>query len=851
MKSETRTFWSVAVQDMLAQLDAHADGLSSAEVERQRLRHGSNIPGKSRAHPRLRLLWNQFKSPLVLLLLFAMSLSYFLGEVIDASVVLLVVVASAVLGFAQEYRAGDAVAKLLAAIRLRTFVLRDGVKCDVDIEEIVPGDVLLLGAGAVIPADCVLIEERDLFVDEAALTGESYPAEKHVGIASADAPPALRSNALFQGTHVISGSAHALVVHTGADTEFGAIRERLQSAAPITDFERGIQRFGSTLMQLTLVLVLLLFAVNVYFHKPPIDSFLFALALAVGITPELLPVIVSVTLARGAQRMAKRRVIVKRLTAIENLGSMDVLCSDKTGTLTEGRMRLHGAIDVNGAASARTLLFAHLNASFESGFVNPIDAALRAGDGLDERQVAEISSARARYHKLDEIPYDFVRRRLSVAVECADDGTRWMITKGAFDNVLQICSDVEIDGSVHTLLDEMRARVQDLLGEHSRAGLRVLAVAARPLGEQQMLERTDEVGLTLLGLLLFEDPLKAGIGDTIAEMEGLGVSLKLLTGDNRFVSESVMRHIGWASPRVLTGSEMRHLGDAALAQRVDSVDVFAEVEPDQKERILLALRRAGHVVGYMGDGINDAAALHIADVGISVDSAVDVAKEAADVVLLEHGLDVLVQGVRDGRATFANTMKYIFITTSANFGNMLSMATVSIGLPFLPLLPKQILLNNFLSDLPSLTIATDRVDPELVARPRRWDIALIRRFMFAFGLVSSVFDLVTFGFLLFVMHAGEHEFQTGWFIESLMTELMIVLVIRTRWHAWRSRPGGLLSVVTLIVAGATILLPYSPLGPLFGLVPLPAGVMLVLIGITLAYMLASEITKHIVFGKND
>jgi len=538
--------------------------------------------------------------------------------------------------------------------------------------------------------------------------------------------------------------------------------------------------------------------------------------------------------------MARRSVIVKRLSAIENLGSMDVLCSDKTGTLTEGRMRLRDAIGVDGAADGSVLEAACLNALFESGFVNPIDAALRECPGVD--------ALRRRHRKVDEIPYDFVRRRLSVAVEDIDAGGVRMITKGAVADVLGICVDARHGAGVLPI-DSVRDQVLRSFDEYSREGLRVLAVAERAMPADRLLTHHDESDMTLRGLLVFEDPLKEGIGDTLRSLHELGVRLKLLTGDNRFVSASVMKRMGVASPCILTGAEMRHMGDAALARRVDAVDVFAEVEPDQKERILSALRRAGRVVGYIGDGINDAPALHAADVGISVDGAVDVAKEAADVVLLEHDLDVLVQGVRDGRATFANTMKYVFITTSANFGNMISMAVVSVGLPFLPLLPKQILLNNFLSDLPALAIAGDRVDAELSAKPQRWNIALIRRFMIAFGLVSSAFDMATFAFLLWVWRANEREFHTGWFVESLLTELVVVLVIRTQLPAWRSRPGRWLFGATVLVIVVTLLLPFSPFASLFGFVPLPLPLMGGLALITLAYAAASEITKRWVFRR--
>jgi P-type Mg2+ transporter len=831
-----RPFWSAPVSSLFAQLESSAAGLTGAAAAQRLARFGPNAQRAPRDGRWVGLLWNQFKSPLVLLLLFAMGLSLLLGETVDALIVLTVVLGSALLGFSQEYRAGNAVARLLDVIKLRTTVLRDGAECEVPVEDIVPGDVVLLSAGAAVPADCALLDEQSLFVDEAALSGESYPAEKHAGVRAPEAVLSQRDNALFQGTHVVSGTARALVVHTGAATEFGAIANRLQAAAPQTEFERGIHRFGDSLVKITLVLVIVIFGANIYFHKPAVDSFLFALALAVGLTPELLPVIVSVTLARGAQRMARRKVIVKRLAAIENLGSMDVLCSDKTGTLTEGRMALKAAVDARGDSSQQVLLYAHLNASFETGFVNPIDRTLRDLAGFEHE--------RAAYRKLGEIPYDFVRKRLSIAVEHAPDGERWLITKGAVDNMLAACVDVQLDAQNRVPVDAAREQVLQALEHHSRAGLRVLAVAVRSLPADAAPTRADETGLTLLGLLLFEDPTKPDIGDTMRELSGLGVSLKLVTGDNRYVSAAVMRGIGTADPIMLTGGELHALSDAALLRRVGSVQVFAEVEPNQKERILLALRKAGHVVGYIGDGINDASALHAADVGISVEGAVDVAKAAADIVLLEHTLDVLVQGVRDGRATFANTLKYIFITTSANFGNMLSMAAASVWLPFLPLLAKQILLNNFLSDLPSLTIATDSVDHELLERPRRWNIAFIRNFMVAFGLVSSAFDLITFGALLLLMRANEAQFQTGWFIESLMTELFIVLIIRTRRPAWRSRPGKLLSVTTLVVASVAVFLPYTPIAPLFGFVPLPPLYLAVLLAITVAYLLASDATKR-------
>ena len=826
--------------DLLAQLHTTPRGLSSVEAQTRLMQIGPNA-NRGRAEVTWpRLLLNQFKSPLVLLLVFAMALSFFLGETTDALIVLSVVLLSALLGFFQEYRAANTMAKLLAIIKTRVSVMRDGAAVDVPAEQIVPGDIVLLSAGDAIPADGVLLEANDVFVDEATLTGESYPAEKGAAITPADAPLSGRSNVLFQGTHVVSGMAKALIVHTGVQTEFGQIYQHLQHPPPETEFERGIRTFGNMLIYITLIMVISIFAINVYFHKPAVDSFLFALALAVGLTPELLPAIISITLANGAQRMAKQKVIVKRLAAIENFGSMNVLCSDKTGTLTEGVMRIHSALDGVGQTSESVLLYGYLNATFESGFVNPIDHALR--------ELHQFDPQRTEFTKVDEVPYDFIRKRLSVVV--AHGHRHTMITKGALRNILDVCTNVET-GGVSQPITELRAQIEARYAQFSHEGFRVLGLAIRDVTDDPIINRDDETEMTFLGFLLFEDPLKPDIAETLIGLQQLGITLKIITGDNRFIAKTISTRVGIAQPDVVTGSDLAHMTDEALRMRAISADIFAEVEPNQKERILKALRATGNVVGYIGDGINDAAALHAADVGISVESAVDVAKEAADIVLLERNLKVLAQGVRDGRVTFANTLKYMFTTTSANFGNMFSMAGASLFLPFLPLLPKQILLNNFLSDLPSMAIATDSVDPEMVDRPRRWDIGFIRNFMLVFGLVSSIFDYLTFGALLFVLHADAAQFQTGWFIESLMTELFITVVVRTRRPFFKSRPGTLLTVSVLIVAGTTIFLPYTALGALFGFVPLPISFMALLLGITALYLAASELAKRWFYKRFD
>ena len=837
----SNSFWATPVEVLLADLASRPDGLSEVEADRQRLRFGPNRSSDTRRITPLGLLLNQFRSPLVILLLFAMTLSLFLGETTDGVIVLAIVLGSALLGFGQEFRASHAVAKLLAVIQTTVRVLRDGREIAQPQDALVPGDVILLAAGASVPADCRILASTDLFVDESTLTGESYPAEKSAGDLPADTPLAKRSNALFQGSHVVSGVGRALVVQTGANTVFGEIAEQLKLRPPATEFERGLRNFGALLIQITMLLVIAIFAINVYLHRPVVDSFLFALALAVGLTPELLPAIVSLTLARGAQRMAASHVIVRRLNSIEDFGSMNVLCSDKTGTLTEGVVKVHAALDADGAPSAAVLLYAQLNATFESGFPNPIDEALRDLPCPDL----------ATYAKVDEVPYDFIRKRLSVVVEqpaSPPDGRQHtMITKGALRNVLDVCVAAETrvgaDAVRAAPVAEVRASLQERFAAYSEQGYRVLGVAVRDVTGDPVINKDDEQQMTFVGFLLLEDPPKAGALEAIADLRQLGVQLKIITGDNRLVAGKMGRQMGIDRPAVCSGEDLRRLSDTALLQRVGEVDIFAETEPNQKERILSALRKAGNVVGYLGDGINDATALHAADVGISVDSAVDVAKEAADIVLLQRDLGVVAQGVRLGRQTFANTLKYVFITTSANFGNMVSMAGASLFLPFLPLLPKQILLNNFLSDVPSMTIATDSVDREQVEQPRRWDIRFIRNFMLVFGLVSSAFDYLTFGALLYWLRATEQEFQTGWFIESLMTELFIVLVIRTRGRFYRSRPGTLLLVATLVVASTTIFLPYTPPAALFGFVPLPAGFVLLLLGITAAYLLASELVK--------
>jgi len=829
------SFWSSPTVEALKQLGSDSKGLSGDEARRRHLRDAH-----LRLKPKIRLstyelLARQFTSPIILILLAAAGLAFFLADRTDTAIIFIIVLVSGLLGFWQERGANRAVASLLAIVQVKADVWRDGSPVAVPIEDVVPGDVILLRAGDTVPGDCLLLESKDLFVDEATLTGETYPVEKVCGVLPADIPLGRRTNSLFLGTHVVSGTGTAVVVHIGSGTEFGKVTGRLQLRPPETEFERGIRQFGYLLLEVTVVLVVAIFAINMYLSRPVLDAFLFSLALAVGLTPQLLPAIISINLAHGAKRMARRKVIVKRLASIENFGSMTVFCSDKTGTLTEGLARLKAACDIKGNSSERVLFHGALNASFETGFHNPIDEAIRTVHSFDLSP----------YRKLDEEPYDFVRKRLSVLV--ATPTAHLLITKGALANVLEVCSSAEAVNGTVVELGAVRDAVEVQMTQWASQGWRVLGLAFREMGAREGITKDDEAGMTFLGFLLFEDPVKADVVETIGCLKSLGVTLKIVTGDNRLVAAHVGQAIGLSNGNLLTGEDLREMSDEALISRVNDVHVYAEVEPNQKERIILALKKAGHVVGYGGDGINDASALHAADVGVSVESAVDVAKEAADIVLLEKDLGILVEGVQEGRRTFANTLKDVFMATSANFGNMFSMAGASLFLPFLPLLPKQILLTNLLTDIPEMTIAGDRVDEELIDRPRRWNIAFIRKFMLTFGLVSSIFDYMTFGVLLLFLEAGVEEFRTGWFMESVISASVIVLVVRSRRPFIHSRPSRGLLIATLAVVGLTLLLPHTPLrGPL-GFVPLPPLFLAALLCIVVGYVMAAEVAKKVFY----
>ncbi len=825
-------YWSEEPAAVLAGLGTTAAGLPAGTAAERLRTHGPNrIRPTTRVGP-LRQLVRQFAQPVSLILIGATVLSLVLGDPVDAAIILVIILLSGLLGFWQEYGASVTVSRLLDRVQIHVEVRRDGAVASVPPEDVVPGDVVVLNAGDIVPCDCRLLVADALQVDQSALTGETYPRHKHPEPAPAEAPLADRHSALFQGSHVVSGRAEAVAVVTGARTELGLIAETLAERPARTSFEEGATRLGLLLARVTAVLTSLILVLNIGLGRPLIEAVLFSLALALGVTPQMLPAIVSVSLSTGARQLARAQVIVRRLDAIEDLGSMDVLCTDKTGTLTEGRISLHDTFDTEGRHSDLVGELAVVNAGLQTGFTNPVDDALLAS----RRPGPE-------WRAVDEVPFDFERKRLSVLAD--GPSGRVLVTKGAYAHVIEVCDRVTTAAG-----DRPISEARDALDTHfdhlSSQGLRVLALAERPAPELTEAVVGDEAHLAFVGFVVLGDPVKAGLPDTVAALARLGVRLCVLTGDNRYAARHAMTTLGVLEPEVLTGAEVDALDDLSLGRVAGTTHAFAELTPAHKERIIEALRTAGAVVGYLGDGINDAGPLHHADVGISVDTAVDVAKGAAALVLLDKNLDVVVEGVRLGRRTFANTLKYVHTTISANFGNTASMAAASAFLTFLPMLPRQVLLLNFLSDLPSVTIAGDRVDPEELEHPRRWDVHAVRNFMIVFGLLSSAFDLVTFAVLLQVFDADAVLFRTGWFVDSALTELAVLFVLRTRRPVWRSRPGRALVATSLVVAVATASLPFIPWAakPL-GLRPLPAAVLLALLAVTASYVLAAELTKRV------
>jgi len=831
-----QSFWTHTTTELYQQLNTSADGLTEDVAYQKQLLQRKIKIRKPWVNDVI-LLLSQYKNPLILLLVFAVILSTVLREYSESFIILVVLLFTGILGFFQERSAGRAIDKLRQLVHNKVSVKRNNIEKEVSIDEIVTGDIVVLNAGDIIPADCYIIRSNDLHVNESVLTGESFPSEKFAGSCTVRAPLSKVTNAVFKGTSVINGSATVLVVTTGENTILGKIGYSLQKEQAPTAFEKGINRFGYLLTYVTIVISIAILIINLSLHKPLFDSILFALALAVGLTPELLPAIITITLAAGAKRMAAKKVIVKKLSAIQNLGEIDVLCCDKTGTLTEGSVKLNAAVDLNGMQNDKVLLYALLNATFQTGFYNPVDEAIKNASAINMDA----------YEKIDEVPYDFQRKRLSIVV--TKDNKHIMITKGAVDNVLGICTKAESVSGMQDINEAVSKTIQTQYENLGTEGYRVIAVSYRDVSHDPVINKDDEKDMIFLGFLILSDSPKKGIIESISRLKVTGISLKIITGDNHFVAKHLAMQIKVNAEKIITGGDLENMSDDVLRMNVKQVDVFAEVVPEQKERIVKALQQTGHAVGYMGDGINDANALKAADVGISIDNAVDVAKEAADLVLLDQNIDVIREGVEEGRKTFMNTMKYIYITTSANFGNMISMAVASLILPFLPLLPVQILLNNFLSDLPAVAIASDNVDKELVSKPRKWDIKYIRRFMILFGLQSSVFDFITFGILYYYFHATPQTFRTGWFMESLLSEILILIVLRTRHLFFTSKPSIYLQVSSLFTFVACIAIPYFPFAKDFELFPLPVNIFLSVFAIIAAYIIFAEITKRFVMKK--
>jgi Mg2+-importing ATPase len=821
-----------SLAELLARLGTSEEGWSTREAEERLQALGPNALGASPLSSRLAELLRSTANPLVVILLVAAVASAVLGQIGDAAIIGSIVFLSAGLNFWQTFRSDRAVRRLQDQIAPTATVRRDGVWVEIPRRQIVVGDVVRLAAGDLVPADARLLEAADLHVQQAALTGESLPAEKVPGRGTPQTAGPESPDLVFLGTSIVSGTATAVVFATGPDTAFGDIVARLSERPEETEFERGTRRFGMLILETVLFLVLFILAVNLAMGRDPLQSLLFSVALAVGLTPEFLPMITTVTLAQGAIQMAREKVIVKHLSSIQNLGSIDILCSDKTGTLTAGTMSLDASLDPFGRASPRALFLAHLNSRFETGIKSPLDVAIL------EQPVAGAEG----FTKTAEIPFDFERRRLSIVVE--RQAAFLLVTKGAPEGLLEICSTCELEGGVHALDEAATARCLAAFRAASERGFRVLAVAYRSVSEPAGFRASDERELTLAGFLTFADPVLEGVDASIARLRDDGVEVKILTGDNELVTRHICSQVGIDGGRIVLGSDVESLDEAALARVAEQASVFARVSPAQKHRILRALKAGGHVVGFLGDGINDAPSLHGADVGISVAGAVDVAREASDIILLERHLDVLHAGIIAGRRSFGNVLKYLLMGTSSNFGNMFSMAGAALFLPFLPMLPTQILLNNFLYDLAQITIPTDNIDPIYVRRPQRWDIRLIRNFMLTLGPVSSVYDFLTFFALLQLFHFGEALFHTGWFLESLATQTLVLFVIRTAGRPWSNRPSVPLMVTTLLVVVIGAVLPYTPAAGALGLAPLPPGYFLFLALVLGTYLVIVEVVKE-------
>ena len=828
-------FWSIPPQMLLDRLATSPAGLSRKEAEDRLTQHGPNTVAEPPRLDLVRKIARRFAEPLVAILLVAAAISGATGDIGSFGIIVTVIVLSIGLDLFQEHRAERAAEALKRSVAVHADVRRDGALTSISVDQLVPGDVVELRAGDLVPADGIVLESRNAHANEALMTGEPYPADKYPGSCNATTPPEA-FNALFAGTSIVSGEAIMLVVATGNATRFGGIAAALASREPPTAFERGIHRLGLMILRLTIFLTLFVLLMNLAFARPVLESFLFAVALAVGLTPELLPMIMTVTLARGALRMAQKRVVVKKLAAIHDLGAMDVLCTDKTGTLTEARIALLRHPGLDRMESERVLTLAAVNGRFETGIRSPLDEAIAS-------HAAKVPLDG--WSKLDELPFDYERRRISVLVE--KDHARMLIVKGAAEEILARAGSVDgIDGCVLPIDITKRAALQEIEREEAGQGNRVLAVAWKPMPpDRSQLLAEDECDLTISGFCVFVDPPKPDAAEAIGRLESAGVRVKILSGDGHSVVRHVAEALGMPDRGLITGTEVAELSDATLAARVEEIDLYARISPDQKTRIVLALRQRGHTVGFLGDGVNDAPAIHSADVGLSVEGATDVAREAADMIMLVRNLNVVADGVDEGRRTFANILKYVRMATSSNFGNMLSMALASILLPFLPLTPIQVLLNNLIYDLSEVGIPFDNVGRSEIASPRAWDMGEILRFTAVMGSLSSLFDMATFAILVFAFEAPPDLFRTAWFLESIATQILVIFVIRTHGPAWISRPHPVLIATSLVALAGAIILVISPIAATLGFVPVSSGLAGTIAAVALAYLACAEIAKHV------
>lgn len=850
---------SLSSEELMVRLGTSAAGLTVEEAEKRLEMYGYNEVARKKKRAVLIEFLSHFKSPITIILIIAAIISGFLGDPLDAGIIILIVLVSTTLDFIQEYRAVRAAEALRKRVATTATVLRNGSRQDVEISELVPGDVVLLSAGDIVPADARLINAKDFFVDQSALTGESFPVEKTTESVYSTTAADLNKwgNTLFMGTSVTAGTAVAVIFRTGSSTQYGGIAEKSAEAQPETEFERGLKKFGYLIMQVTFILIIVVFFINALFKRSIIDSLLFSVALAVGLTPGLLPVILSINLSRGATAMSGKGVIVKRLAAIQNFGSMDILCSDKTGTLTENRVTVIRHVDILGNDSEKVFLYSFINSHYQTGLHSPLDEAILSHKEVNTDQ----------YQRIDEIPFDFIRKRLSIVIR--EDQHNILISKGAPEEIAKVISHYEFNKEVRELTSVARKTIEQVYNDLSSRGFRVLSVAYREVESKSVYSIPDETDMIFLGFIAFVDPIKETAGESLELLREAGVKLKILTGDNEVVAGKVCDQLGFqvyeyrrgrkfdertrslrrtieVEPiNIVQGSEIQNVDDDTLARIVEKADIFARVNPGQKNRIMNVLKANGHVVGYLGDGINDTPSMKVADVSISVTNAVDIAKESADIILLRNDLKIIVDGVAEGRKTFGNTMKYIQMAISSNFGNMFSAAGASLFLPFLPMLPVQLLLNNLLYSFAQLALPIDNVDQTYVERPQRMRTSFIRNFMVAFGPVSSIFDFATFFVMLYVFRATAPLFQTAWFVESLFTQTLVIFAIRTRTIPFfRSKPNKLLLFNILIVLALAMVLPFTPFGgKIFGFVSLPVTFLFVLVGFIVAYLALVELMK--------